>query len=38
MQVDQIFARSAGLSHDAILDFVTWLCAVSMEELQSAGA
>lgn len=34
VQVDQIFARSAQLNHDAIIDFVTWLCAVSVEELQ----
>lgn len=34
VQVDRIFAASAHLNHDAILDFVTWLCAVSLEELQ----
>eukprot|EP00054_Salpingoeca_dolichothecata_P019245 m.119519 g.119519 ORF g.119519 m.119519 type:complete len:1767 (+) comp23182_c0_seq1:115-5415(+) len=32
--VDKIFTQSRALNGEAIVDFVRWLCAVSMEELQ----
>eukprot|EP00123_Amoebidium_parasiticum_P018331 comp24173_c0_seq2/m.44165 comp24173_c0_seq2/g.44165 ORF comp24173_c0_seq2/g.44165 comp24173_c0_seq2/m.44165 type:complete len:1871 (-) comp24173_c0_seq2:350-5962(-) len=37
LAVDHIFTGSKELSGDAILEFVRWLCAVSLEELQAPG-